>query len=436
MSERSTLKPSIVSLDEAIGNIVETRNRRVPAVRYPFVFVVGAGISYPSIELAGWITDRCEERARARAVCVGPESNTPMDRYSYWFDKAYGSRAERQEYIQSLVESDTISAANFRLAHLLMADFSNLVVTSNFDALLSRALRLFGYHKFRLCDHPATTARIIPDLPQTQIIHVHGTFQFYDIANLKGEVDERARREMAELLDAIFRDRVPIVIGYSGWDGDVITRALKRRLTRRNHPLPYALYWFCHNWSSLDQLCSLDWLLSNDAVRFVVPAQGSKLSAEKALGSLIRQMGYEEPDLALRPVRYVAELLEESLPKGKGQPDPYSLVSVAARIHRAADLEQEDFKETSNYMERIRSDVRKARYEEAVETVDKLPLDRLNNYKQQELLEKIEEIMPFVSKAARGKLLHVKNMVKDKLKDWVMLQDALLSNEEESPSDS
>jgi hypothetical protein len=426
LNERSASKPPIVPLKEAIRNIVETRNRPTKPVANPFVFVAGAGISYPSVPLAGWITKECEKLARGKGVNVGPKSDSPIDRYSHWFEKAYPDPTARQEYIQRLVQAKPISPANFRLAHLLIEGFTNLVITPNFDTFLSRALRIFGHDKFRVCDHPATTARITPELGQTQIVHVHGTFQFYDVVNLKGELENRARFTMARLLDDIFRDRVPIVIGYSGWDGDVITKALKRRLEKKDSPLPYTLYWFCHSTCP-----SLDWLVSKSGVRFVAPDEGATLSAEQILDELIREMGCKEPELARRPVRFLAEQLRESVPKGKDQADPYSLRSVAARLHRAAELEEAEFTETNRYMERVRSFLRTSKYHEAAEAIIAMPFDMLNYPQLEELLGQVELIAPYISEPSRRRLLHMRTLADDRLrrKDWAMLQDDMFWDE-------
>lgn len=421
---RSVAKPPTVSLKEAVRNIVETRSRPTRPVSNPFVFVTGAGISYPSVPLAGSITKDCEKLARSKGVNAEPKSDSPIDRYSYWFEKAYPDPTARQEYIQRLVEAKPISPANFRLAHLLIAGFTNLIITPNFDTLLSRALRLFGHNGFRVCDHPATTARITPELSQTQIIHVHGTFQFYDVVNLKGELEHRARFTMARLLDDIFRDRVPLVIGYSGWDGDVITKALKRRLEKKDSPLPYTLYWFCHSTCP-----SLDWLGSNSAVRLVAPDEGATLSAEEILDELIREMHCKEPELARRPVRFLAEQLRESLPDGKSQSDPYSLRSVAARVHRAAELEEAEFTEANRYMERVRTFLRTSRYDEATEAIIAMPFDILNNPQLEELLDQIALVAPNVSEPSRQQLLHIRTLADDKLKDWTTLQDDMFFDE-------
>ncbi len=71
---------------------------------------------------------------------------------------------------------------------------------------------------------------------------------------------------MASLPDRVLSRRSPLVIGYGGWDGDVIMTALKRRL---QSPLPHNLYWFCYRRSDLDSLPP--WLKSHRQVYFVVP---------------------------------------------------------------------------------------------------------------------------------------------------------------------
>src|SRR5262249_42755810 len=148
-----------------------------------------------------------------------------LDLYSTWFGRAYPGARQRQQYLRSLIEKKPLSLASLRLAHLLSARrLTNVVVTTNFDDFISRALRLFGEEP-SVCDHPRTIGRIDPDLYDVQIVHVHGSYLFYDLANLRGEVTTRARLEketrftMMGLLDSLLWARSPLVIGYSGWAG-------------------------------------------------------------------------------------------------------------------------------------------------------------------------------------------------------------------------
>lgn len=231
-----------LNLEQAVNQIVSTCTTH----QQPFVFVVGAGVSAPPVPLAAEIEKHCQEKV-GHGLTVKPAA---IDRYSYWFRTAYPDPVERQEYLKSLIHNQPISAANFRLAHLLTSKcVANVVVTPNFDEFLSRALRVLGHNSFRVCDHPETVERIDAEATDNQIVHVHGTYQYYDIANLKEEIAKVAKRSrntaftMPDLLDRIFVNRSPLVIGYSGWTGDVIMGALERRLKKR---LKYAMYWFCY----------------------------------------------------------------------------------------------------------------------------------------------------------------------------------------------
>src|SRR3990172_5147069 len=121
---------NVVGFDDAIREITdvckEAKERKQPS---PFVFVVGAGISHPSIPLAPQIEEHCRERAMQRGVKSQPSDSSPMGRYSHWFGKAYPHADQRRAYLQSLVEGKRASLANLRLAHLLLNNsITNLVV--------------------------------------------------------------------------------------------------------------------------------------------------------------------------------------------------------------------------------------------------------------------------------------------------------------------
>src|SRR5439155_7544974 len=109
-----------------------------------------------------------------------------------------------------------------------------------------------------------------------QIVHVHGSYLFYDCANLRGEIVGRAQLDretsltMVGLLDNVLWARSPIVVGYSGWEGDVIMSALKRRLGG-GQPLGHTVYWVCYKREAAAQLP--EWLRANGNVRFVVPPE-------------------------------------------------------------------------------------------------------------------------------------------------------------------
>ena len=333
----------------------------------PFFFLVGAGISNPPVPLAYEIEEKCRQTAVGYGRKQEPPKNDSITRYSHWFRQAYPQREQRQRYLRKVMGSAFISRANFRLAHLMLSStVSNLVATTNFDDSLSKALRLFG-HPHVVCDHPRTTARIDLLSKDTQIVHVHGSYWYYDCCNLTEEIEDRARASnessltMAALLDGILRDHSPIVVGYSGWEGDIFTNALRRKLPAgfKNN-----IYWFCYrqedaanlpSWlTPLEELCVVcppsqkrepvaapDRTLDPAAGPPAMPDSGaaqSILPATAVFDELIRCFKLRQPQLTRDPLGFFAGQLEASLLAGnpdQAENDVYAIREVHAKVLRA-----------------------------------------------------------------------------------------------------
>ncbi|MBI1730944.1 SIR2 family protein [Candidatus Acetothermia bacterium] len=184
---------NIISLEEAASHIKQAiTGAKSQKERLPFFFIVGAGISYPPIPLAAKIEDDFRKIAFKHGRTSPSEKiDDPLVSYSHWAKQAYANPIQRQAYLRKLMEKKPISHANFRLAHLLEKKIATMVITPNFDDFLSRALRLFGKEPL-VCDHPRTVDRIHPERDDLQIVHVHGTYWFYDCCNLSDEVEDRA----------------------------------------------------------------------------------------------------------------------------------------------------------------------------------------------------------------------------------------------------
>ena len=339
--------------------------------QYPFFVIAGAGVSAPTIPLAAEIEAECRGIAVRYSRNSEPTHKTTLDTYSHWFGSAFPHAEQRQRYLRDKIENRLISPAVFRLAHLLInRSVGNLVITPNFDDFLSRALSLFGQPHI-ICDHPSTIGRISIESTDIQIVHVHGTYWFYDCCNLRDEIQQRADNPrsgsatIASFLEHLLWNRSPLVIGYSGWEGDVIMGALKRRLLTR---MPFNLYWFCYHRASFDLLPQ--WLKSNPDVRFVLPPpDGSQieqspaetkfglsdiqtvnisenpaptLSAQKIFDSFVSVFGLNPPLLTQNPLRFLAERLRGSFlqdTEARSEGDVYSLKSVIVRVEAAIKAE-------------------------------------------------------------------------------------------------
>jgi hypothetical protein len=345
---------------------------------------------------------------------------------------AYGEPNQRQRFLRVLIEWKQITHANFRLAHLLLNNrISSIVVTTNFDDFLAKALALFG-KRHLVCDHPLTVGRINPTEADLQIVHLHGTYWFYDCCNLRAELQDRAQQSqqttatMASLLDMILWDRSPLVIGYSGWEGDVFMDAFKRRLAR---PLGSNAYWFCFQRAQVESMP--DWLKNNPNIRFVVPRERlvrssgidatqtielgktrpeggqqikpkttgeddvPSLPADKVFDRLIRAFNLEAPTLTRDPLEFLATQLDESLPKDEASDkdaDIYAIKNVIERVRRAKVRETEEIsaagaESAESSFEELRDALRRADYRNAIKLAIQIPSAGLSVEALKELSE-------------------------------------------------
>lgn len=405
---------------------------------YPFFLIFGAGVSYPSIPLADGIVDRCRERLQKLGADLPPETSNPLKRYETHFQAAFEHKKSRQEFLSGLIRTKQIPAATFRLAHLLgTGKLTNLVFTPNFDELLSRALRLLGFDEFVICDHPTTTQRINPNAKELQLIHVHGTHWFYDCCNLSHEIENRSTGGMRDRLDEVLHTRSPIVVGYSGWEDDVIMKALRRRIEGKD--LPFNLYWFCYRRAEAQLLPK--WLTEHDDVRLVVPqpapatqplADGPSspssnlkgpapalsfegapspepvLPANRVFDALIEALQLQPPRLTSDPLGFFAGHLETSLYLEDSKPgaDPYGLQDILRRVRAAVAFVQEQ----TDALEEVRNGMRSAAYAKAIEAAHGINLDVLDMRQSEELESILEQIYLAVSDPDPATALDVCNL--------------------------
>lgn len=419
----------LIDLETAVDHIRQACEYSNEDERTPFFFLVGAGISSPPIPLALEIISHCKTVAQQYNRINEPSGIKPLDIYSHWFHQAYPQPIQRQKYLRNLIEGKPISPANFRLAHLLLEKtITNLIVTTNFDDFLSRALTLFGKQHI-VCDHPNTMERIDPEQNDIQIVHLHGTYWFYDCCNLRGEIEVRSQSSehttmtMSSLLDRVLSQRSPIVIGYGGWEGDVIMTALKRRL---RSPLPYNLYWFCYRQTEVDSLP--DWLRFHHQVYFVLHKQQitnrqqiseikegeinrnkqikpsslektkgfseneniqTKLSAHRVLDKLIQTFELKAPELTSDPLNFFAKHLRRSLIENieiyEKEADIYYINSVIEQIEQV-NQKYTTIKEIESSFESVRDAMRRSQYSKAIKLASQIDIRNLTTSQLRELM--------------------------------------------------
>jgi tetratricopeptide (TPR) repeat protein len=407
-----------IDLAAAISEIKQTCDEAEDG-KPPFLVIAGAGISVPFVPLASGIIQDCKGIAAKYNRTSEPPSKSPLDIYSHWFESAFPQAIQRQRYFKKLIAGKPISHANLRLAHLLSEKrLATLVVTPNFDDFLSRALTLFGQSHI-VCDQPNNLEQIHVDSPDLQIVHVHGTFRFYDLCNSKQDIRERAADSrdqvmtMTSLLDDSLIRYSPVVMGYSGWEGDTIMTALVRRLKGR---LPNNLHWFCYRRSDADALP--DWLKNHRDVRIVLPPLVSPnkpdsqsadpqpppeakltgilteseptLTAQSVLDKLVEALTGGPPSLTRDPIGFFADQLRRSFAQDFSEntsEDIYGIRDVLRRVEMVRDIGEKKPNPVEAEMERVRDAVRRSAYLEALQAAGELETKLTSNTQREMLME-------------------------------------------------
>ncbi len=311
----------------------------------PYFFICGAGISCPEIPTASRIIELCKEQVALRYKKKPTyfekfveESERlrmfSMKYYSYWIEKAYPNRADRSGFFKKLISGSKISTAVLLLAQILNSEkITRTVFTTNFDENLERALNLIGTDEVFTADNPRDNLALELDNRSIQIAHVHGSYRFYDCANLDTEIVQITQGEevanVSQSLSFFLQSKAPIIVGYSGWEDDAIMQCLKNRLSA---PTPYNYLWVCY--SNDDYELLPEWLKNNNCVIFAVPESSSddcsqiekeillseqqkkpqQIAATTFFGRLISEFEITPPILFTNPYIYFSNLVQKLLP--------------------------------------------------------------------------------------------------------------------------
>lgn len=334
----------IMNLNQALRVIKSTLFHNQGSNYFPYFFIVGAGISVPEIPAASKIIEICKDTAHKfdneSFIKFEKETeqfkNNAMKYYSSWIEHAFPNRINRSKLFKDLCSKSKISSANLMLAQILNSgQFANTVFTTNFDDSIKKALDLIGAKNYFCAENKMDNLVIDTKTKDTiQVVHVHGTFNFYDCANLEKEIDNIASQSgtisSSRLLSSFLSNQAPIIVGYSGWENDVIMTCLKERLT---YPTPLQYLWICYDKNSYSILP--DWIKDNDSIIFVVPDNELICEEEHNANSwnntdnrdaidatmffkrIISDNKLEPPIIFTDPHKYYSQKIESLLPKNE-----------------------------------------------------------------------------------------------------------------------
>lgn len=308
-----------------------------PIKQYPYFFIAGAGISSESVKTSAQIISEC------KSICKESQYNRSEnvgEQYSYWLEKAFPHKETRRRYIENLIKDKRIPESTIKLANILLSrKVSNLVVTTNFDTFIYDTLKLFGENNIIISDTCRSAGKLNIESNSLNILHVYGTYEFYDCGNKKysneGNKKDDELFSVRSFLRTALNGMSPLVIGYSGWENDVIMSELKERFKM---PLKYKMYWFCHSEEDYKKLPL--WIkyydeekkLIRDDVIFVLPKENriygfevyddlkysdfnNVLDSGEVLSSFISEFNIKSPDIIQNPVQFLKRYFEESFSK-------------------------------------------------------------------------------------------------------------------------
>ena len=218
-----------------------------------FALLLGSGISRPAQIPTGYEAELDLIRRFARAQQEDPEPDPEQ-----WFRESVGqpssygnllnllapTAAARQSLLKQYFEPNkgddqerAPTRAHRAIARLVRDGFISVIVTTNFDRLMERALEDQG-----VVPAVVSTSADLRGAPPLQhmtcgVIKVHGDYVDLNIRNTEDELSEY-EPEMDGLLDRILDEYGLVVVGWSAAYDRALRAALERRKGRR-----YPFYW-------------------------------------------------------------------------------------------------------------------------------------------------------------------------------------------------
>ena len=220
-----------------------------------YALLLGSGTSRSAGVPTGWdVTLELISRLSAiRDLAMSSDPETwyvqqfgEQPTYSGILERLAGTSAERQQLLRPFFEADDEerqpglkqpTAAHQAIASLAAKGYIRVIVTTNFDHLIERALEDAGITPVVL----STTDQVQNATPLTHlpccVIKLHGDYLDPRSLNTGQELD-RYDAALERLLDRVFDEYGLVVCGWSAsWDG-ALRSALSRRANRR-----YSIFW-------------------------------------------------------------------------------------------------------------------------------------------------------------------------------------------------
>ena len=250
---------------------VITRNENVPS----YALLLGSGASISSgVKTAEQMVVEWRGKLFQQAATAQPFSewvaNQPwhggIDEYGKLFEFMHDLPNQRRIVVEDLLKDAEPSWGYAYLANLLDRNYFNVILTTNFDDLLTEACyRFTNAVRPLVATHDSTIRNLRVTSTRPKIVKLHGDF-LYD--NIKNTPSETASLELNthEKLHQFAREYGLITIGYSGRDVSVM-KSLET-LLEDDTSFPNGIYW-CVQELSRELPVALQRIAEDNRVYFV-----------------------------------------------------------------------------------------------------------------------------------------------------------------------
>ena len=215
----------------------------------------------------------------------------------YYFDiyklRFYPNPTNGYRYLERIMENKEPSIG-YDILSLLMTEnnLNNLVITTNFDSLLEDALFLFAQKRPLVVGHESLASFISSEIQRPIIAKVHRSL-FYEPFN-SPETTNSLNAQWQEALNHVFDVYTPIIIGYGGGDGSLMSY-LCDKATKMRH----GVYW-----------CYIGDVIPNKKIQNLILGKEGYFVQTQGFDALMLQIGKEKLGEKIKP-EHIEKILKE-----------------------------------------------------------------------------------------------------------------------------
>jgi len=221
----------------------------------PFCWILGSGASLQSgVPTGGELVKRwlgemheledggqhpIEEWATEDSLGITGFTYAEAARFYPWiYERRYRDYKDLgYAFLEQIMEAAEPSYGYSVLAQIMATFQHRVAITTNFDNLIADALSIYTKVFPLVCGHESLTGYLRPNMRRPMVAKIHRDLLLHPL-NDPSEIS-RLSGEWGTALTAIFENYTPIVIGYGGNDGSLMT------FLKNLNPIVGGMFW-CH----------------------------------------------------------------------------------------------------------------------------------------------------------------------------------------------